>query len=153
MIHNRNRVLGARVLAAMRDAAAARGRDHNALDRAFVARNRQHLDHVFVLAIAAQRQLHALIDDRALLIDAAAHRRLALRDDRLGDREQLVRLQIVLQRQLRHMAQDLVFQFLNVGIKQRHSMHPLLLPKFHLYHTTFARRTQQKTCAFLNLQV
>ena len=85
MIHNRNRVLGARILAAMRDAAAARGRDHNALDRAFVARNRQYLDHIFILAIAAERQLYALIDDCALLVNAAAHRRLRSRGNQLRD--------------------------------------------------------------------
>ena len=100
--------LGARVLAAMRDAAAARGRDHNALDRAFVARNRQYLDHVFILAIAAERQLYALIDDCALLVNAAAHRRLALGDDLFRNRKQSLRIQLILQRELRHMAQHFI---------------------------------------------
>ena len=80
------------------------------------------------MAVAAQRQTHALVDDGALLVDAAAHFGLAVGNDPLGHAQQLLGHEPSIEGQLRHTAQHLVFQLLNVGIKKRHEkilLHPL----------------------------
>ena len=64
--------------AAVRDAAAAVGADPVAADGALVAGDADDLDHVGVFLVPTHGNLHALGHDGAFLVDAAAHRRLAV---------------------------------------------------------------------------
>ena len=75
---------------------------------------------VLILGIAAEGQLNALIDDSALLVNAAAQGGLALGNDLFRDGKGVFRGQLIFKGETCDLAQHLVFQFLNVGIKQRH---------------------------------
>ena len=72
------------ILAAVRDAAAACLRYQYTLHRTFVARDGQNLDDILVVRIAAQRQLYAILQNGALLVNAAAHRGYAAVRNQLG---------------------------------------------------------------------
>ena len=63
------------------DAAAAGGGDEIPVDGALVARDRQRLYDVGIVFVAAHRELDALFQDGALLINAAPHVRLRPGDD------------------------------------------------------------------------
>ena len=113
------------VLAAVRDAAAAGFGDGVAADRTLVAGDVDDLDDVGVLLVAAERHTDAFADDGALLIDAAAHRRLRPLDDHLGNLGVAVE-QLIFKRQPRDLAENLVFQMLYLGVELSHMCKSLL---------------------------
>lgn len=84
--------------------------------RAFVAGNVDNLYDVWVLFIAAHCQLYSFLNNRALLIDTAAHgRRTALynllRNFRVAFDE------IIVKSMPRNLAKHLIFQMLNLGVE------------------------------------
>ncbi len=102
-------VLRAGVHAVVGDAAAAGLGDGDAVHRALVAGDGQHLHHVGVARVAAQRQLHTLVDDGPLLVDAAAHGGLGIvRYDPFGDGHGVLRREPVVERQRRDLPEHLV---------------------------------------------
>ena len=115
-----DRALGTGVQAAVGDAAPAGLGHQDALHRALVAGNGQHLHHALIRRAASQRQLHPLADDGALLVDAAAQQGLALGNDPLRDGEHILRRQRVRKGEGRHLLQHLVLQFLNIRIEYGH---------------------------------
>ena len=115
----RDGAAAAHVLAAVRKAAAARLGDDMAADRALVAGDLDDFDDIRIMLVAAHCELDALLHDRALLIDTAAHRRLIL-DDQLRDLV-VCSEEIILKPIPRNLAQYLVFQVLYLGIKFSHA--------------------------------
>ena len=113
------------VLAAVCDTAAAGLGDSIAAHRAFVAGDVDDLDDVGVLLVAAERHADAFADDGALLVNAAAHRRLRSLDDHLGNLGVAVE-QSVFESQPRDFTKDFVFQKLYLGIELSHRCNRLL---------------------------
>ena len=119
VVHNADRALRADVHALVGDAAAAGFGDAHALDRALVAGDLDNFDDIRIMLVAAHCELDALLHDRALLIDTAAHCRLIL-DDQLRDLV-VCSEEIILKPIPRNLAQYLVFQVLYLGIKFSHA--------------------------------
>ena len=119
VLGERDGAAAAHVLAAVRKAAAARLGDDMAADRALVAGDLDNFDDIRIMLVAAHCELDALLHDRALLIDTAAHCRLIL-DDQLRDLV-VCSEEIILKPIPRNLAQYLVFQVLYLGIKFSHA--------------------------------
>ena len=105
----RDGAAAADVLTAVREAAAAGFRDDVAADRALVAGDLDDFDDVRIVLVSAHRELDAFLHDRALLVDAAAHRRFIL-DDQL--RNLIVcGKEVILKRVARNLTQHLYFRY------------------------------------------
>ena len=118
-----NRVARADVLAAMGQTATAGVRDHIAAGGALVAGDVDDVDDIWVVLRAAHGQLHALGQNGALFIYAAAHGGRLARNDFLGNIGNGFQ-QVVVPGVARHAAQNLVFQVLNFGIEFSHLVSP-----------------------------
>ena len=96
-----------------------------AADRAFVAGNLDDFDDVRVFLVAAHSELDALLNDGALFVDTAAHRRFFF-DDQL--RNLIVcGVEVILKTVTCDLAQDLILQILDFRIKLSHSSHQTFL--------------------------
>jgi len=146
-----DRAHGADVFTAVRNAAAAGIRHFIAAHRAFIAGNIQNFYDVRVFLISPKRHSDALADDRPLLIDATAHRRLFARDDLRRDFQHRP-IQLIFKGIPRHFPQHFVFQMLNFGIKfsgfQRNTSS--LFPSVNIYRYYFIKflRKREEPCAW-----
>ena len=92
---DRDRVLWAIVHAAMGQATTAVVRHRHPVQREFVAGDRNDVDDGLLFRRAAAGQLHIFVADRSLLVDAAAHRRLAvIREERFAHAHHAERIQL-----------------------------------------------------------
>ena len=105
--------------AAVRQTAAAGVADGVPVYRTFVTGDVNDLNDA-VSAVAAQRCVHALADDGAFLINAAAHGRLSARNNLKRDRIIYI-FHFFVQRVLRHCTKYLILYFLDVGLKTSHA--------------------------------
>ena len=80
-----NRARRAGMLAAVRNAAAARRTNVIAVNRTFIASDADHLDCIRIFMVAAHRHAHALCNNSAFLVDAATHRRFGSGRNRKRD--------------------------------------------------------------------
>ena len=75
----------ARIHTGMSHAPSAKIRHHVSCHRAFITCNVDDLDHIMILLLAAQCDTDPLRHDSSVLVDAAAHGRLALLDHLVCD--------------------------------------------------------------------
>ena len=80
-----NRARRAGMLAAVRNAAAARRTNVIAVNRTFIASDADHLDCIRIFMVATHRHAHALCNNSAFLVDAATHRRFGSGRNRKRD--------------------------------------------------------------------
>ena len=125
LLIKRDGAAAAYVLAAVCKTTAAGLCDDMTADRAFVAGNLDDFDDVRVFLVAAHSELDALLNDGALFVDAAAHRRFFF-DDQL--RNLIVcGVEVILKTVTCDLAQDLILQILDFRIKLSHSSHQTFL--------------------------
>ena len=109
------------VLATVGQAAAAGVGNLVAAYGALVAGDVDDLDDVGVLLVTADGQLHALTQDGALLVDAAAHGGLLAGGQLLGNIHHILH-ELVLPGEACHLAQDFILQMLNFRVKFTHDL-------------------------------
>ena len=107
------------VLTAVCKASATGIGDFIAGSRALVAGDLDDLDHMLTVIGASHGDLHALAEDRTLLVHATAHGRLLAGHDLLRNIERILQ-QSSVPCLARDFAQDLVFEVLYFGIKLSH---------------------------------
>ena len=116
------RVEFANILAAVGKAAAAGFRDFIAADGTFIAGNFNNLNHVRIRAVAPDSCLDALRNYCAILVYAAARRRLVIGNDSFRNI-----VNILKQRSVpcfaRNLAQNLIFCVLYLGIELSSGLH------------------------------
>lgn len=113
------RVATADVLAAVSQTAAAGVCDLVAAHGAFVTGDLYDLYDVGIFLVSAHGELYALGEDRALLVNAAAHRGGGAGNDLRRYVKDRLKKRVV-PRLTRDLAQDLVFEMLNFGIEFSH---------------------------------
>ena len=123
MVREGDSALGARIGAAVGNAAAACVADGHLAHRALVTGNGQHLHLGGVAGVSAHGHLHPLGDDGAFLVDAAAHGGLRAGNDGFRDVQQSLP-QLVLPGQASHLTKYLVLQLLYVCVKLWHDILP-----------------------------
>ena len=116
---NINGVFPASVHAVMSDTAAAGVRHLIAVKRTLVTSNVDHLDHVRIRLISADRELHTFRKNRALFINTTAQRRRFPGHNDLRDLRDMLQKRTV-PCHSRRFAQHLIFQVLNLSIKFSH---------------------------------
>ena len=133
MVDDLDRVARTDLLAAMYDTAAAGRRYKDPADRTFIASDIDHLHHVRIVFVAALRQFDALLDDGALFIDTATHRRFRPRRNLLGN----IYVNIIIAVFVfiaDHRFQHIIFQLLYRCIKNSFVSHNSL-PTFSIFRT------------------